>query len=982
MACSDRQLQQSQIEAGFQNQRTGVARGIRPFSGDPTPENIADYLNREVYPVLKQARDKINDTYLLVTDNAPSGNPLSHYFSDSTVNADPTPGFIRLDNATQNLATTIRVSQSNGRLVDVAPWLDVMAGSATTPLGAVTLTDSINPGRFVRWDLISMTDQGAYWDLVVSPIESSHPNPFVKDRAVVLGFIPGVASSGSGGAVVGPRAIHITSMAGNVTGSITNATNSILSSGTVFVPELTSPNFSLNNVSFRASGQSLLGVARLPFRAGTLAAYGNDLSFSNANNVSFGQATSTFGGVGQVNIITASAGPTLAFVRAFNTAGALTGDQALNVTQLLFSNNSNLSWQISTSNVGGLAIVHATVAASSENLIAAGTQTAIPGTVVFSNSNNVSFTMSGSSRIVASVTVAASSENLIAAGGSTAGPGTIVFSNSNGVSFGLNGSTVTGSYARELGLVSHVGGNQVASVTRLAFSNASNVTWSLSTAVGAVTVLASVAAAAGGGIAAAAGTQTGTSGTVVFADSNGLVFGMSGSSQITASYTVPTHTLAIAANGGAGISNGTFAFSDSNGIGFGRNVSTMTASFDGVRRVVGGISAINGSSAISFSDANNVSFGISSNVGTPGNIFVTASASAAATRELGIVSHIGGNVVSSVSRLAFSNASNVTFSLSTAAGAATLIASVDAGGGGGVNISGGTQLVTSGTLVFSSSNGIGFGISGSSRLTATYDAIKTISVGGSSLTNGQLVISASNGVSFGLNGSTLTASVSRPPNLSFYRNGPPTDNFDVVAAGGGNTSQLWVTPFGVQPFPADMTANTMDILAGFGMSTNSTGSWAFTLRGGVYTLANSTQLSRVNSFSFSFSSTTQASGARSSAFAGVRWIQLSTSNWSSSPVFSQGVQYWYATNAQTAGLGILNNWIHKSVFRINGASAYLGTFGVNNGTATFGSRVFPMGGVVATTSPPVSIGSANFINGEAANSGLIPEFQFRDAVHQ
>ena len=43
-------------------------------------------------------------------------------------------------------------------------------------------------------------------------------------------------------------------------------------------------------------------------------------------------------------------------------------------------------------------------------------------------------------------------------------------------------------------------------------------------------------AGAGGGIAAAAGTQTATSGTVNFANSNGITFGMSGSTRITASH--------------------------------------------------------------------------------------------------------------------------------------------------------------------------------------------------------------------------------------------------------------------------------------------------------------------------------------------------------------------------------------------------------------------------------------------------------------
>lgn len=197
MPCDSRQLTQAQLEAGFQNQRTGVQKAIRPFSGEATPESLADYLNKEVFPVLQQARAKLNEVFLQVVDNAPSGNPLAFYFSDETGAADPTAGRIRLDAATQNTATTMRVSQENGRLVDVAPWLDVMAGGATSPLGTITLFDAINPGRFIRWDLDTMTDQGAYWDLGITVIESSHANPFVDGEGVVISFIPGVSAAGS-----------------------------------------------------------------------------------------------------------------------------------------------------------------------------------------------------------------------------------------------------------------------------------------------------------------------------------------------------------------------------------------------------------------------------------------------------------------------------------------------------------------------------------------------------------------------------------------------------------------------------------------------------------------------------------------------------------------------------------------------------------------------------------------------------------------
>jgi hypothetical protein len=97
----------------------------------------------------------------------------------------------------QNTATIIRVSESNGRLQSVQPWLDVMSGGPTTPLGTVTLLDAINPGRFLRFDLNTMTDQGAYWDLGVTFIEGSDASPFTDDEAVTIGFIAGVSAAGS-----------------------------------------------------------------------------------------------------------------------------------------------------------------------------------------------------------------------------------------------------------------------------------------------------------------------------------------------------------------------------------------------------------------------------------------------------------------------------------------------------------------------------------------------------------------------------------------------------------------------------------------------------------------------------------------------------------------------------------------------------------------------------------------------------------------
>jgi hypothetical protein len=207
VACEDRQLSQAQREEGFQNQRTGVQQAVRPFTGAPTVDNLIDYINRELFPAVKATRKAANDIYLQVADNAPSANPLGYYFSTETAAADPTAGRVRLNASPQSSSTNLAISQTNGRLVDVLPWLDVMNGSVTEPLGVVTLADAINPGRFLRADLDGMTDQGAYWDLAITITEASHPDPFVDSEAVTLAFIPGVADNEGIGAQIPPDSI-------------------------------------------------------------------------------------------------------------------------------------------------------------------------------------------------------------------------------------------------------------------------------------------------------------------------------------------------------------------------------------------------------------------------------------------------------------------------------------------------------------------------------------------------------------------------------------------------------------------------------------------------------------------------------------------------------------------------------------------------------------------------------------------------------
>jgi hypothetical protein len=196
VACIDRQLTEAQRQEAAR-QSSAVVRAVRPFSGQPTAENLVDYINRELFPAIKALRERTNESYPQVSEQAPSSNNLQYFFSASTVSADPTAGFLRLNQAVQNTATVVRLSELNQRLVNTSAFLSIMQGSGTAPLGVLTLQHLHDPNRFIRFNLTSATDQGSYWDLGVTAVESSHTNPFTEnDPGITIGFIAGVASGG------------------------------------------------------------------------------------------------------------------------------------------------------------------------------------------------------------------------------------------------------------------------------------------------------------------------------------------------------------------------------------------------------------------------------------------------------------------------------------------------------------------------------------------------------------------------------------------------------------------------------------------------------------------------------------------------------------------------------------------------------------------------------------------------------------------
>lgn len=263
----------------------------------------------------------------------------------------------------------------------------------------------------------------------------------------------------------------------------------------------------------------------------------------------------------------------------------------------------------------------------------------------------------------------------------------------------------------------------------------------------------------GGGVGLSAGTQSVSTGTVVFSNSNGITFGMSGSRTITASHNALTtqsnQVLSLYAVGNTtqsstGTQNAsTLQFRGAGiasvGVTGGSVVVSVPAAGASVNFSAGTTSTDAG--AIVFSNSNGVSFGLNGST-------ITGSVATSLTN----IRVSGGTTSNLLSAITFSNANGVSFGLD----GSTMTASVVAGGGlTNINVSAGTTSNLLSALTFSNVNGVSFGLA-SSTITASVATSLTnvrFSAGTTSNLASAITFANSNGVSFGLDAGTITATV-------------------------------------------------------------------------------------------------------------------------------------------------------------------------------------------------------------------------------
>lgn len=597
-----------------------------------------------------------------------------------------------------------------------------------------------------------------------------------------------------------------------------------------------------------------------------------------------------------------------------------------------------------------------------------GTYTQNTGTVQFSNSNGVTFGLSANGVMTASVAAAGGAQTGISglsAGTTQMTSGTAVFSNSNGISFGVNGNTITASYnstqfqttgnylttaAQSDQVVNSINGstgtfsfNTGSSLSSsrvgnaITFGLASNITTALqSTGAYLTTARASndavglnTALTAGplawtvnsSGISlnagSAAGTTSGFGGNLISGsmtlNTAGLNLSLNHPAWLTTAMQSNAATISNIRVSGGTTSNllSAITFADSNGVSFGLNAGTMTASHNGItsqtNQTVGlyalGNTTQNSSSTM---DARTMSYnalGAMTMGFSNGSIQVSAPASSSLVGVGAITISTAGSTISisggtvaaapvnfsagttsgNIGSIVFSNSNRVSFGLN----GSTITAQH------ALNFSGGTTSQNvSDQIVFSNSNGISFGLNGSTMTASVATSLTNIKISGGTLSNNlsELVFSNSNGVSFGLSGSTITGSVAPA--------GRTISTFVPYLLGNSATLTIHgqgVTSGSVRFFPMfiseNVQFNAVRVLLNLSYVTSSvSGQQSVTLSYGLYS-NNAGSLSSISTNSFSLGVTNS-----------------SVSNTVSYPVSTGTGGYTYTTQTQSTTANIQSAW--------------------------------------------------------------------------
>lgn len=242
---------------------------------------------------------------------------------------------------------------------------------------------------------------------------------------------------------------------------------------------------------------------------------------------------------------------------------------------------------------------------------------------------------------------------------------------------------------------------------------------------------------------------------------------------------------------------------------------------------------------------------------------------------------------------------------------------------------------------------------GAATSTAAYGI--QLSAGANSVSSGTIVFSNSNGISYGLDGSTVTA---KNVAISAWNNGNDMNaNAAATNSGGINLS------IQRQSISANLAATRAEFLAHLTVAGNTAGSYSMSFA--VYTMTGSTaNMASSTVVNSTFNSGTTQSASMYGGHSGTRWRSIPLATWNITPG-----EYLFAFMLSQAGVaGTTGSWsvFGNSSVSINGLPGN----GGGNLTAYFGQGIFS----AATGAFPASIHITG-INQTGASVMRQPYFQ-------
>ena len=111
---------------------------------------------------------------------------IAYVFSTTTTDSNPGNGNLRLDNATQNVATTVRADLLDSAGADWTAVLAAMAASTNSVKGYIRIVNATDVTKWLLFQVISVASPSGYKNITVVNVDSSSATPFANGDPVTL----------------------------------------------------------------------------------------------------------------------------------------------------------------------------------------------------------------------------------------------------------------------------------------------------------------------------------------------------------------------------------------------------------------------------------------------------------------------------------------------------------------------------------------------------------------------------------------------------------------------------------------------------------------------------------------------------------------------------------------------------------------------------------------------------------------------------